>query len=353
MPGDCGTGAPVQQVHSPTIPAVVGDGSTVTDAFADRICVVTGGLGFIGSNLVHRLAQAGATVRVVDALVAQHGGDLRNIEGLDVELEVCEIGDPRMTTLLDGAHFVFNLAGQVSHSASMRDPLADLRYNTVSHAHLLEMLRDRCPSARVIHTSTRQVYGRATRDPVDETHPTRPVDINGVAKLAGEQLHMVYAHAHDMAITSLRLTNVYGPRQRLTSDELGFLPVFVRTALQGGTIELFGDGSQRRDCLYVGDVVDAIVAATDVRAIGRVFNVGNEVDHPLIDIARAIIDAAGGDAQLRCKEWPAAQQRIDIGSFHSDSSALLGAVGWRATTSLADGMASTLTFYRGRPWYQS
>jgi UDP-glucose 4-epimerase len=315
--------------------------------------VVTGGLGFIGSNLVHRLVRAGARVRVIDALVPEHGGDIRNVEGLDIDVEVCDIGDPRVAVALADADAVFNLAGQVSHTASMIDPERDLHFNTVTHARFLEMLRDVQPHARVVHSSTRQVYGRALRVPVDESHPTHPLDVNGASKLAGEQLHLVYAHAYGMPITSLRLTNVYGPRQRLSSNELGFLPVFIRTALTNDTIELFGDGSQRRDCLYIDDVVDAILVATDERAIGRVFNVGCDVDHSLAEIARVLIDATGSASEIRCREWPPDHQRIDIGSFHSDSTAIAAALGWRATTALEDGMRNTASFYRGHPWYLS
>jgi UDP-glucose 4-epimerase len=314
---------------------------------------VTGGLGFIGSNLVHRLVRAGARVRVIDALVPDHGGDLRNLEGLDVAVDVCDIGDPRVAVALAGAEAVFNLAGQVSHTSSMRDPQRDLHLNTVTHAQMLEMMREVCPRARVVHASTRQVYGRALRVPVDESHPTHPVDVNGAAKLAGEQLHMVYAHAYDMPITSVRLTNVYGPRQRLTSDDLGFLPVFIRTALLGETIELFGDGSQRRDCLYVDDVIDAIVAATDERAVGKVFNVGNAIDHSLLDIARVVIAATASGSDVKCREWPSEHQRIDIGSFRSDSTAIAQAIGWRAVTELDEGMRLTASFYRGHSWYLS
>ena len=315
--------------------------------------MVTGGLGFIGSNLAHRLARLGARIRVVDALVPEHGGDLRNVDGLDVDIEVCDVGDPRVANALADADYVFNLAGQVSHTASMIDPERDLHFNATSHARLLETLRRIRPHARVVHTSTRQVYGRALHTPVDESHPTLPLDVNGVAKLAGEQLHLVYAHAYDMPITSLRLTNVYGPRQRLTSNELGVLPVFIRSALRNETIELFGDGSQRRDCLYVDDVVDAILAATAEGATGRVFNVGNDIDHSLADIARIVIAATGSDGQVRCREWPTDHQRIDIGSFRSDSTAIAAAIGWRPATDLDEGMRRTATFYRDRPWYLS
>ena len=323
------------------------------DAFAGTTCVVTGGLGFIGSNLVHALARAGAEVRVIDALVPSHGGDRRNVEGLAVSIVEAEIGDPTVAEVIEGADVVFNLAGQVSHTASMADPLLDLHLNTVSHARFLETLRAVNPAARVVHASTRQVYGRPMHLPVDEDHPTRPVDVNGVAKLAGEQLHMVYAHAHEMAITSLRLTNVFGPRQRLTSNELGFLPVFVRIALQGGSIELFGTGDQRRDCLYVDDVVDALMWSAGQAGIGKVFNVGNPQHHSLAQIADVAAELAGAGAQVITKEWPTEHRRIDIGSFETDSRAICDELGWHASTDLRAGLRRTFEFYRERPWYLS
>jgi UDP-glucose 4-epimerase len=321
--------------------------------------VVTGGLGFIGSNLVHRLVAEGATVRVVDALVPGHGGDRRNLqapgsEPLIAEPLIAEIGHPSVGDLLRGADIVFNFAGQVSHTSSMTDPERDLHLNTVTHSRFLELLRNVAPTARVVHASTRQVYGRAIRVPVDETHPANPVDVNGVAKLAGEQLHMVYARAHDMPITSLRLTNVYGPRQRLSSDELGFLPVFIRAALTGGTIKLFGDGSQRRDCLHVDDVVDAALAVvSDPAGIGRVYNVGHDVDHSLAEIATMLDELTGTGSTASTTPWPKDHERIDIGSFQSDSSLIAAEIGWKAATDLCDGLRSTLAFYREHPWYLS
>jgi UDP-glucose 4-epimerase len=255
--------------------------------------------------------------------------------------------------VLDGVDVVFNLAGQVSHTASMREPERDLHLNAMSHARFLEQLRVAAHDARVVHASTRQVYGRPLRLPVDEEHPARPVDVNGVAKLAGEQLHMVYAHAHDMAITSLRLTNVYGPRQCLRSSELGFLPVFVRLALQGGTIELFGDGSQRRDCLFVDDVVDALALATGAAGVGSVFNIGTTEHHSLADIAALVAELGDAGSRVQTTDWPDAHKRIDIGSFETDSSAADTQLRWRARTPLRDGLARTLSFYRGHPWYLS
>ena len=316
-------------------------------------CVVTGGLGFIGSNLSHELVRRGATVRIIDALVEGHGGSRRNVDGLDVEIVEAEIGDDVVADAVADADIIFNLAGQVSHLASMREPLQDLHVNTVTHASFLEILRRVNPMVRVVHTSTRQVYGRPLRSPVDELHPTSPMDVNGVSKLAGEQLHIVYHTAYAMPTTSLRLTNVYGPRQRLSSDELGFLPVFIRKALLGEQIRIFGDGEQRRDCVYVDDVVEALLAATAPEAIGRIFNVGNVVDHSLAEIARAIIEATGSTGGLDLVPWPEDHQRIDIGSFHTDGTMIAETLGWKATTTLDMGLRATATFYRGHPWYLS
>lgn len=320
-------------------------------------CLVTGGYGFIGSNLVHRLVADGANVRVVDALVDAHGGNPHNLAGLDgVATLVARIGDPAVAELVDGAELIFNVAGQVSHTASMSDPITDLELNAIDHARFLETVRRVNPGARIVHTSTRQVYGRAERLPADETVAAHPVDVNGVAKWAGEKLHLVYSQALGIRSTSLRLTNTYGPRQRLSSNELGVLPVFVRKVLRGEPIEIFGDGSQRRDCLFVDDVVDALVAATADRAVGRFYNVGHHVDHSLADIAMTMVAVAraqgvGGASEVRLVPWPDEHARVDIGSFTTDSSRIADELGWKAQIGLADGVRATFDFYRQQPAY--
>jgi nucleoside-diphosphate-sugar epimerase len=324
------------------------------DGWAGVTCVVTGGLGFIGGNLARALAEAGATVRVIDALVPGHGGRPDQLDGIAVDaVLVSDIAGPEVGDVLDGADVVFNVAGQVSHTASMRDPQQDLYLNATSHATFLDTVHRVVPDARVVHTSTRQVYGRSSAAVVDETHPANPVDVNGVAKLAGEQLHMVYAQAHGMACTALRLTNVYGPRQRLTSDDLGFLPVFLRRALQGEEILIYGDGLQRRDCLHVDDVIGAILAATDERAVGQVFNVGHPNTYALREIASMIVDAAGSAAGVRLVPWPDDHARIDIGSFHTGSARIAEVLGWRATVELDAGIRDTVAFYREHGCYLS
>ena len=323
---------------------------------SSTVCVVTGGLGFIGSNVTHELVRQGARVGSSTRLVDGHGGDRRNVDWASdpVEIVEAEIGDPVVADVVADADIIFNLAGQVSHIASMRDPLRDLHLNAITHASFLETLRRVNPTARVVHTSTRQVYGRPLRSPVDELHPTSPMDVNGVAKLAGEQLHLVYHTAYAMPTTSLRLTNVYGPRQRLTSDELGFLPVFIRKALLGEEIRIFGDGAQRRDCVYVDDVVDAILAATAPRG-DRPSVQRRPRDRPLA--GRDRVGDHRGHRQQRRAAARARGPTITNGSTSVRSTPMarrsprssVGRPRRRSTT----GFERPPSFYRDHPWYLS
>ncbi|MGB8857716.1 MAG: NAD-dependent epimerase/dehydratase family protein [Ilumatobacteraceae bacterium] len=331
--------------------------------YAGAVCVVTGGLGFIGSNLALALSHAGAQVRVVDALVPQHGGDRRNVVefgadgGADVEITIADIADAAaVTPLVADADFVFNIAGQVSHQESMIDPMRDLDINVSAQLRLLETLRHVRPAAVVVHTSTRQVYGRPQYLPVDEAHPTVPRDINGVDKLAGEQYHRLYGEVHGLRTVALRLTNVYGPRQNLQKQGLGFLPVFIRRVLRGEGLGVFGDGQQLRDCLHVHDVVTALelagIAALSGRvAPGSVFNLGGDESHTLLAIAELCAAVAGTGSVVELLPWPDELSRIDIGGFQTDSRAAALALGWSPTIPLADGIESTLNFFREHPWY--
>ncbi len=326
-------------------------------AFADRRCLVTGGLGFIGSNLALALAASGAEVTVLDALVPEHGGDRRNLDSSDppVRCVIADLGDhDAVVPLVASADVVFNLAGQVSHLESMTAPLRDLDLNVRSHLAFLEIIRATNPAAVLVHTSTRQVYGRPHYLPVDEDHPTAPVDVNGIDKLACEQFHLLYAKVHAMRVCALRLTNVYGPRQNLGKTGLGFLPIFIAKALRGEDIQVYGDGRQQRDCLHVDDVVRALAAAAScAAAAGEVFNLGHPDAIGLIDIAKVAMAATGRADGVSTVPWPPHLAQIDIGSFQGDYSKAKRVLGWEPYINLADGIADTVAFYRGRPWYLS
>ncbi|MEX2271715.1 MAG: NAD-dependent epimerase/dehydratase family protein [Vicinamibacterales bacterium] len=319
------------------------------DFYRGRRVMVTGGLGFIGSNLARRLVDLGADVLLVDSLIPDYGGNLFNIAGIEDRVRV-NVADVRqastMNFLVRDREIIFNLAGQVSHIDSMKDPHTDLDINCRSQLTLLEACRQHNPLTKVVYAGTRQVYGKPERLPVDETHLVRPTDINGINKAAGEYYHLVYNNVYGVRACSLRLTNVFGPRQLIRHDRQGFIGWFIRLALEGREIQIFGDGSQLRDFVYVDDAADAFLRAGAIEACnGEVFNVGGREPIAHRDLVTMLIEEAGAGT-VRFVTWPEDKKRIDIGSFYTDSSRFANTTGWSPTTSLRDGLRQTLAFYR-------
>lgn len=317
--------------------------------YRGRRVMITGGLGFIGSNLARQLAGLGADVLLVDSLIPDYGGNLFNIDGLESRLRV-NVADVRqastMNYLVRDREVIFNLAGQVSHIDSMRDPGTDLDINCRSQLTLLEACRRHNPDVKVVYASTRQIYGRPERLPVDETHLVRPTDINGINKAAGEQYHLVYNNVFGVRACSLRLTNVYGPRQLIRHNRQGFIGWFIRLALEGEEIQIFGDGSQLRDFVHVDDAADAFLRAGATDAVnGEALNVGGAEPVAHRDLVALLLDVAGG-GRMRLVEWPGDKKKIDIGSFYSDSTRFSTMTGWRPHVPLREGLAATLAFYR-------
>lgn len=325
----------------------------MSDAYREwyrgRRVAITGGLGFIGSNLAHALVDLGANVVLVDSRHPDYGANPFNISGIESQVEVM-IRDVREEStareLVRGRDVIFNLAGQVSHIDSMRNPQADLEINCRAPLTLLEACRAQQADVKVVYAGTRQVYGKPTRLPVDESHLVRPTDVNGVNKAAGEYYHLVYHSAFGIRACSLRLTNVYGPRQLIKHNRQGFIGWFVRLAVEGKEIQIYGDGSQVRDFVYVDDAVDAFLRAGSSDVVdGDVFNVGGNEPVAHRDLVQLLISTAGAGT-VRCVDWPSEKRSIDIGNFYSDSSKFHDAVGWSPRTSLAEGLRRTVEFYR-------
>jgi UDP-glucose 4-epimerase len=311
--------------------------------------MVTGGLGFIGSNLARRLVALGADVLLVDSLIPDYGGNLFNIAGIEDQVRV-NVADVRqastMNYLVQGREVIFNLAGQVSHIDSMRDPHTDLDINCRSQLTLLEACRHHNPGVKVVYASTRQIYGRPTSLPVTEQHLVRPTDVNGINKAAGEYYHLVYNNVFGVRACSLRLTNVYGPRQLIRHNRQGFIGWFIRLALEDQEIQVFGDGSQVRDFVYVDDAVEAFVLAGATDTVnGEALNVGGDEHLAHRDLVRLLIELAGS-GRFRFVEWPPEKKAIDIGSFYTDASRFKAATGWAPAVPMRDGLTRTLAFYR-------
>ncbi|HVF92647.1 MAG TPA: NAD-dependent epimerase/dehydratase family protein [Blastocatellia bacterium] len=316
---------------------------------AGKNVLVTGGLGFIGSNLAHRLVSLGSKVTLVDSLVPAYGGNPFNIRGIEsrVHVNIADVRDEHsMSYLVRDRDYIFNLAGQVSHIDSMEDPYTDLEINVRSQISLLEACRKNNSDVKIVYTSTRQLYGKPTYLPVDEDHLARPTDVNGINKLSGELFHILYHNVHGVRAVSLRLTNTYGPRQLIKHARQGFIGWFVRQIVEGSQIQLYGDGSQIRDLNHVDDVVDAmLIAAVSDRASGQIYNLGGDEPVSLKSLVELMIDVNGGGS-YRLVPFPAEKRAIDIGDFYGDYSRIKGELGWSPRISLRDGLRHTFEFYR-------
>lgn len=317
-------------------------------AYAGRRVLITGGLGFIGSNLARTLVEFGAKVSIIDSLEPAYGGNRHNLAGVarEVKIHIADVRDwPRLPRLVRGQDFLFNLAGQTSHMDSMTDPQTDLDINCRAQLAILEACRLHNPQVRIVFASTRQIYGRPDYLPVDEKHPLRPVDVNGINKLAGESFHLLYARVHGLPATALRLTNTIGPRMRIKDARQTFVGVWIRRLLEGRPLEVWG-GRQLRDFTYVDDAVEAfLLAAVHPRAVGEVFNLGGPPPVTLQELARRLV-AANGGGEFVVRKFPAARKKIDIGNYYADDRLIGRRLGWRPRTDLATALERTLAYYR-------
>jgi len=316
--------------------------------FAGRRVLITGGLGFIGSNLARTLVGLGARVSIVDSLVPEYGGNRRNLAGIAarVKVHVADVRDwPRLPDLVRGQDFLFNLAGQTSHMDSMTDPQTDLDINCRAQLAILEACRLHNPCIRIVFASTRQIYGRPDYLPVDERHPLRPVDVNGINKMAGEAFHLLYSRVHGIAATALRLTNTIGPRMRVKDARQTFVGVWVRRLVEGEPFEVWG-GEQLRDFTYVDDAVEAfLLAAAKPEAVGEVFNLGGPPRVTLQRLAELLVEINRGGSFV-VREFPADRRRIDIGDYFADGRLIARRLGWKPRTDLRTALERTVAYYR-------
>lgn len=315
--------------------------------FAQKKILITGGLGFIGSNLARRLVEAGADVTLVDSLIPQYGGNLFNVAGIEdqVRINISDVRDEYSMAYLIGGHdYLFNLAGQTSHMDSMTDPYADLEINCRAQLSILEACRKHNPGIKIVFASTRQMYGKPDYLPVDEKHLLRPVDVNGINKMAGEWYHIVYHNVYGIRSCALRLTNTYGPRMRIKDARQTFLGVWIRLLVEGKPFEVW-DGHQLRDFTFVDDAVDAfLLAAHSDEANGEVFNLGGDGAISLKDLADLLVEVGSGEYSVRT--FPIERKRIDIGDYYADDSRIRAALGWSPRTPLRQGLTRTVAFYR-------
>ena len=317
--------------------------------YAGKSILITGGLGFIGSNLARALVEQKANVTLVDSLVPEYGGNIFNIEDIkyQVDVNICDVRDPfAMRHLLQGKDYLFNLAGQTSHMDSMVNPQNDLDINAAAQLSILEACREVNTAIKIVFASTRQLYGKPDYLPVDEKHPINPVDVNGINKLAGEWYHLLYNNVYGIRGCALRLTNTYGPGMRVKDARQTFLGIWVRLLLEGKSIKVFGDGQQLRDFNYVDDCVDALLlAGASEIANGKVYNLGSREVVNLEKLAQ-MMTSIEADGTYELVDFPADRKAIDIGDYYSDFSMIEEELGWSPKISLKDGLEKTILYYR-------
>lgn len=320
----------------------------MTAAFEGKKVLITGGLGFIGSHLAERLVNLGAEVMIVDNMAVNCGGNRFNIGCFEnrVTVKIADIVDEgALPDLIADKDYLFNLAGQTGHMASMEDPFTDFEVNSRAQLAILEACRRQNPRIRIVYASTRQIYGRPEYLPVDEAHPLRPVDINGVNKQAGEAFHMLYSRVHGLNACSLRLTNTIGPRMRVKDSRQTFLGVWIRCLIEGNPFEVW-EGGQLRDFTYVSDAVEAFIrAAISDEAQGEIFNLGGDRSISLHDLAELLLQINDG-GEYRIRSFPRNSKAIDIGDYYASHERIKAVLGWEPTTSLETALKKTLQFYR-------
>lgn len=317
-------------------------------AFDGRRALVTGGLGFIGSNLVHALTALGCRVAVVDSLAEGQGGNRFNLCGVEeaVDIRIADIRDEdAVADALRGQDFVFNLAGVLSHINSLEAPFHDLDVNARGTLTVLEAVRRHAPEAPVVYSGTRSEYGQIQTNPVSEQHPLRPTEVNSANKAVAGLYHVAYHYAHGLQTVWLRLPNVYGPRMLTAHHRQGVINWFVRLAVEGEAIRLYGDGNQLRDVLYVDDVVRALLlAALTPEAAGEALNVGSGEGVSLGTIARELVEIAG-KGRIEYVPFPEEAKRIEIGDYVGDVAKIERLLSWRPSVRLRDGLERSLRYF--------
>lgn len=314
-----------------------------------NLALVTGGLGFVGSNVAVALAAGGWRVRVADILDPACGGNARNLDGAPGDLEVLplDIAEPvQSDRAVDGAALVVHCAASVSHGRSVREPLADIRANCVATACLLDSVRRLAPSARVIHVSTTTQSGPLAHLPADLSAHDAPIDVYSANRLAAERYAMISHLVHGTRATALRFPNLYGPRACITSNQLTFNNWFIGCALRGEPITIWGDGAQRRSVMHVDDAVAAILAAVGCEpSVGRVLLCTPRGSVSVAEFAHAAVRAAA-TGRVDLVPWPPGRRQIDVGDAEFDPSEAESVLGWRSVVGLEDGLRSAVRHFR-------
>lgn len=317
--------------------------------YSKKEVLITGGLGFIGSNLAIELVKEGARVTILDNLQKGLGANYFNIVPIKnkVKVTVADIrSQSAMNSAVRGKDYIFHLAGQVSHIDSIKYPLKDLSINAEGTLVTLEACRKYNPETKLIFTGTRGQYGSSVRLPVSENHPMNPKGVYAITNLCAEKLVMVYDEIHKIRAIALRITNTYGPRHQMMHDEYGVLNWFIRKAIDNEVIPVFGNGLIKRDFLYIDDLVKALVmCGLSNDAYGNIFNIGSGKATDFVELAKIIISIAKSGS-FKFTDFSKERKEIEPGDYYADIKKIKTIVGWKPAVSLNEGIERTINYYK-------
>lgn len=321
----------------------------MNNLFAGKRVLITGGMGFIGSNLAHALVRLKAKVLIIDSMFPLYGGNVFNIKGIEGKCKIVikDIGEQALiNSLVKNQDFIFSLAGQVSHVDSLEKPFQDLKSNCLAQLSLLEACKKYNPKTKIVFAGTRGQYGKYVYLPVDENHPTKPIDVNGINKMAAESYYLLYYRNYGLRTVSLRLTNTYGPRQQMKNTTQGFLNFFIRSAIDGKDIKIFGRGTQIRDFNYIDDVINAfLISAANKDSDGQIFNLGSNMPVSVIDVAKLVIELCGS-GRIKHVSFPEKYKMTEVGNYVSNNMKIKKILGWKPEVSLKEGLGKTIDYYK-------
>jgi UDP-glucose 4-epimerase len=317
------------------------------EKFNGRSVLVTGGLGFIGSSLSKKLVELGAKVTILDALLEPYGGNKFNIADIEDKVELVNgniLDEELISKLVTGTDYIFHLAGQVGYLDAKRKPFVDLEFNGRGNLIMLEAIKENAPDARILFSSSRLIYGKIKKIPVKESHQTEPLSLYGIHKLLGEKYYAYYAHNFGVHGMSMRIPNPYGPKQQMKHSKYSIVGWFIRQAMEGKTIDIFGDGKQVRDYIYIDDIVDAMLHLIVNGDDGEAYNIGSGSKVTFTDMVDEVIKAVG-QGDKRYVDWPEDYEKNETGNYLADTKKIDKATNWKPQVSLEDGLKKTVEFY--------
>lgn len=311
--------------------------------------LITGGLGFIGSNLAHRCLELGALVTILDCLDPHSGGNLYNINGINdsIELVLSDVlnFDEVSRVILD-KDVLYNCAASTSHPFSMKEPWIDLDVNCRGVINLLEAARRFNKEMKFVHIGTSTQLGKLRFRPADENHPEFPLDIYSANKSVSEKYVLVYGAAYNMPVTVIRFPNVFGPRASIHSSDFTFVNYFIGLALQDKAITIYGEGAQLRNVVYVDDCVNALImAALSQRANGEVFFASGDEHFSVAEIGKTIVKHIGS-GRVKLVPWPKEREVTEIGDAVLSNEKIKMVLGWAPGHNFAEGLNKTGLFYK-------